>query len=43
MLEALQQIDAVRLNFDMLGIYILDATIALIMFGVALNTLQGLR
>jgi len=37
MLETLMEIDKVRLNFDKNGIYILDITIALIMFGVALE------
>ena len=37
MLETLMEIDKVRLNFNEFGIYILDATIALIMFGVALE------
>jgi len=37
MLETLMQIDKVKLNFDKTGIYILDVTIALIMFGVALE------
>ena len=37
MLETLMEIDKVRLNFDEVGIYILDVTIALIMFGVALE------